>query len=619
MPMLILPMQRVAWLAGAGVLVGTTAVQGATEHLPALALRALVALTIVLVWPHAPVISRLRDLLAPCVALMAVLLGLLTTDDLGLALQALVSATLVVLLYLALLAHEPDVTPSLLRVTILVASVHALWALVERTVAPGERASAGFFNPNDLAALLAPLLVVTAPWNALADGLWGQWLPRRMARLVVWSLLAAALVATGSRSGLLAAAVGLSIGALPQWRRRWVAAPAAVLALMLAVFLTAPRWLGHGDRYAYSRLQIWQASAEVALANPLGVGLGGYADALRQHGVPLSGWVRYPKLATTAHSEPLGAWVEMGLLGLVGTLLPALMLLDALRRRRDATVASDAGVLAAFAIPALLSSSLHVPPVGFVAAIWAASAVRRDTRQGRTLTLTTSTRASVLAVITVVVFVATLGAVGSFAMQRAVTLREARDLERASHHAAWARELAPWSLGAAMLDESLRFLHGEPPLAVGERLIALAQQHPRSPEPVARAAWIIEQQATKAQASVELWLDVARLYAEAAERDPRNALRWCEVGRAFARGGDLDAAERAWTRALAEEPHCATALAELALLAAARGDLAQADALEARARTAHQHAQGSQGQTFRVLSLPPTLATQLAERKAATP
>ena len=290
-----------------------------------------------------------------------------------------------------------------------------------------------------------------------------------------------------------------------------------------------------------------------------------------------------------------------------------------LRRRRHEERADDLGTLVAFAVPALVASSLHVPPVAIVAAVWAARVVRRDATAGRTITLGRPLRPIAAAVALGLLFAATPGALGSWAMQRAAALRAARDLEGASRAAAGARERTPWSRGAAMLDESLRYLRGEPVLEVGDRLIALAERYPLAPDPVARVAWLLEHQVSEQKDAVPLWRDVAHLYEQAAERDPHNALRWCEVGRTYARAQDWPAAERAWGRALVEEPHCATALAQLALRALDRDDKALAHDLAARAQTADRHGQGSRGYVVAVLNLPPSLRHQLTQRELLAP
>ncbi|MBI3178448.1 MAG: O-antigen ligase family protein, partial [Deltaproteobacteria bacterium] len=325
----------------------TTTWHGATEHLPALALRAMVASCVVVIWPMSPALLRRRDLTAPAVAVLVALAGFLAAGDSGLAVQSLVSVVLVSTLYAAVLAAREDHSRVVLAIAVGIAGVHALWAVVERLIG-STRASAGFFNPNDLAAFLAPLAVVVLGRAA------GE---RRLPTILTSALLVVGVVSTGSRSGALALLLGGGVALAGHLRRPWQRlALAGVAGLVLSVGID--RWRGKGDSLAYARLDIWKASASLALARPLGVGLGGYSEAMRVRGVPLDGWVRFPRTATHAHSEVLNAWVEVGWLGLAAVLLPALFLARVLRRSR--AQAADWGVLVALAVPALVSNSLHV-------------------------------------------------------------------------------------------------------------------------------------------------------------------------------------------------------------------------------------------------------------------
>ncbi len=577
-----------------------TAFDGATTHVSALLLRVVVATTVVVVWPASDAAISWRAVAPAGVAVLAGTLGLLPAPDLGLATQAWVSACLVCSLYLALLVPPADPTRRLQLVATLVAGVHALWALGQLALG-ATRATAGFFNPNDLAAFLAPLAVL-ALGRPLSD--------RRWLAVFTAALLVVGIVSTGSRSGVLALLLGGGVALVTRLRARWqqlVLLGAAVLVIAVGV----DRWLGKGDSLAYARLDIWQASASLALANPVGVGLGGYGEAMRVHGVPLAGWVRFPKTASHAHSEVLNAWVEMGWLGLLAVLLPALFMIRVLRRSQAPAV--DWGVLLALAVPALVSSSLHVPPVAFLAAVWAAGVVRRDASPGPTLRLPGGARGRWLAgaVAMGAVLLAVPGALSRAAMEHAARLRDAGELAPALRAATWSERLAPWSMGAALMAESLRYLNGEPAARVGERLIELAERAPQDPRPLERALWLIEREAP---AEPMAWAAIAELRAELARRDPKNALVLNDLAQAHAKAGDEQAARAAYEAALAIEPNCARSLAHLAVLGHDAGNRETAAHLALRAWQAHAQSPSWHGYGRAVLSLPPELQTMLAER-----
>lgn len=594
-PSRFMPPLRQRSLVGAASLwiLAATATTGGTDHVSAFALHALAVGAALWAWPRLAT-ARRRDFVAPIVGLLVVVVGTLTAPNPGLAFQVLVRVLVVVLLFAAILVAERDPAPAMLTAAALAGLGHALWAVAQAAVTHG-RAAAGFFNPNDLAAFLGPLCV----W-ALAPG-------RRDRRwLLASALLGAGVVATASRSGLLALALGLMIVGLRR-RAALIALAVGVAGVIAASPVLHERLLGEDDRYTYSRFEIWRASADVgAQALPLGAGLNFYGEALRQHGVPLTGLVRYPRIATQGHSELAHVFVELGLPGVLALCLAAGALLEAMYRRRraalpgDAALRYDVAILATLVVPALFSTSLHVPPVALVATMWAGSVFRTASSSQASSSsagLWTLTRRPPPAVALAFGAVAVLALSGP-AMQ---TLRWASEsqLRRANvvgaqRLAQAARAIAPWSQGAALQAARLELRAGRPSLDVVGDLVEVAGRFPYSPSAPLMAAHVLSLEAS----SPRQWQVVAAFLDEAARRDPRNALAWTDLGRAWQRAGDVRRARAAFERALQEEPYCARALIAVA-------ELAPDDSkrLRARAQLAVAHAANETGRARLILSL----------------
>lgn len=526
-------------------------------------MRLAVVVVCLAAWPARLVVLRWRDLAAPALALAVVGAGWLAAPNRGLALEAGLNVLLVVMLYASLLVSENHLAAGVLRAATYMGLIHAAWAVIAAVVS-GTRAGGGFFNPNDLAALLAPLVVMS--------------LARERRRSTEILGLLAGLAATASRSGILAVVLGLLALAVGRTRRLTLAFVLLVALVSTALPQVRARFAPGADPFGYSRLEIWRASVALALASPLGVGLEGYADAMRTHGVALTGDVRYPRSANTAHSEPLNAWVELGAAGLAATLVPIALLLATLarRRRQGQAVAADLGVLAAFAVPAAVSASLHVLPVAVLAAAWAASIVGRDHEPGASVALPAQTRRGVALALALALLAAVPGALGFGLMLEAHRRRHAGDTASAARVAAAAATLMPWSLEAAMQRERYGLASGAPLPDVAEALVDLAEAYPDDPGPPHVVAGLLTHEIERGSRAPSQWSVVASFYQASAKRDPRNALRWVDVGRAELRANAPEQARDAFARAVAEEPNCAGAQAGLAYISEKQGDHPQA-------------------------------------------
>jgi tetratricopeptide (TPR) repeat protein len=202
------------------------------------------------------------------------------------------------------------------------------------------------------------------------------------------------------------------------------------------------------------------------------------------------------------------------------------------------------------------------------------------------------------------------GAISTTATNRATALRQRGELGRALAAAELGEAAAPFSLGAAMLAESLRFLTGDARDASVERLLDLADRYPGSARPVTRAAWLLEQEAADPAA----WAVIAQLRAEAVRRDPLSIGERIQHALALLRAGDQRAAEAALEGALQVEPHCAVAHAHLALLLDRAGDRDAARRHAADAWQAHAARLAPIPRAAQILSLPEDLARMLRER-----
>lgn len=239
----------------------------------------------------------------------------------------------------------------------------ALWGQKE---AYQGMATGAFVNRNSLATFLAMGIAVVMALAMRQLGKSAQQRRPAIAELILPGLalliMLAAVLATGSRMGLAAAALAaVMAGAIMSWKLA-LSRAGIVLLLMLAVLLAV---LVFGavavDRLIFSlaelgpRLSLYQQVAAMIAANPLwGIGADAFAPAFEiVHGPGVSGDLIWH----LPHNSYLTNWVEMGLL--FGS-LPLLMgvylgiwLIRSIRRRTRFFTAPVA------ALAALAAASLH--------------------------------------------------------------------------------------------------------------------------------------------------------------------------------------------------------------------------------------------------------------------
>ena len=251
------------------------------------------------------------------------------------------------------------------------------------------RPSGTFFNPNFLAGYLVAAWTLTlsflsyhpirrikdqllhGPKRALVSGL--------LVPICIAAALTVAIVWTGSRGGLLAAAIGSSVVIGFRFRRRGL-----VLFLILFFFGLAviPNPL-HERLYAehavnpvtYARWEMWKGAVQNVVDHPLGIGLGLYQYMFPQYAFPVESQIaRYGTVAQTPHNEFLQIAVELGAASVLIVGWGAWILLKEIkwilnqrltrfqRRLLVGVIGGIAGLLAHAAV----DSNLHEPALSLV-------------------------------------------------------------------------------------------------------------------------------------------------------------------------------------------------------------------------------------------------------------
>ncbi|MFQ5768780.1 MAG: O-antigen ligase family protein, partial [Acidobacteriota bacterium] len=205
------------------------------------------------------------------------------------------------------------------------AAVLAAVAAVGQVLFAAQRGTAGFANPNHLAAFLVVSLPLAVALGRDQGRVWGGSMAsfRLLAGLILGVLLAG-LLASGSRAGLLAAPACLGVlrrgsmgGGSARRRRRLASLAVVVLLAFAAVFWW--RFADGTDIYRYDRLKIWPQAMEMAREAPvLGIGPGQFHHQAGAHNFPRQeGAVRFGRVFRSPHSHLLLLLVETGGVGLM--------------------------------------------------------------------------------------------------------------------------------------------------------------------------------------------------------------------------------------------------------------------------------------------------------------
>ncbi len=258
---------------------------------------------------------------------------------------------------------------SLVAMPMAAAAVAVALAILLELVAGGPLRTGGLFvNPNVAAAILVPAV----PGLLLLLG------PSKM-RPVVWvalPIVAAGIVATGSRAGLLASVVIVGV-LLPRGRVRRIGVTGAVLA---ASALLIWRFASSPDSLAWHRLEIWRALAGLVADHPLaGVGPGWLEESTGAVRIAHEGGIaRYGHIIGSAESTYFGLLVRTGIIGFG---LAAAAALVWLRREPSLTAAGPSrAVVAGIAVLALFHDFLDVDVALWWWALWLGAAVPIEPR-----------------------------------------------------------------------------------------------------------------------------------------------------------------------------------------------------------------------------------------------
>ena len=182
------------------------------------------------------------------------------------------------------------------------------------------RLTGGYGDPNDLAAVLLPAIVLA---GSLASGRRGA--AKAAAAVLATGVLVFGLVATESRGGLVAAAVTLLAGLLVAQRRRlrMAALAALVVAIAAAGFAATPtaweRVTSLEDR-GNGRSDLWTVASRMAVDHPVaGVGLANFRVRSREYARAV-GPLEFAEFLTeepkVVHNVYLELLAETGIVGL---------------------------------------------------------------------------------------------------------------------------------------------------------------------------------------------------------------------------------------------------------------------------------------------------------------
>jgi O-antigen ligase len=453
------------------------------------------------------------------------------------------------------------------------AVVVAATVLAECAGAGRLRMGGLFVNPNVAAALLVPavpaLAAVLAPWG-------------RRLTVVAMLLVAAGVVGTGSRAGLLALVVVIVL-MLPRGRLRAVGVTAAVVA---AGFFLAWRFAATPDALAWHRVEIWRALWPLVADAPLtGVGPGWLEEATGVVRIAHDGEIaRWGHVIGSAESTPYGLLVRTGLIGL-GLAVAAAVVWWRRVRCAGGWTATAAAVVAGIAVLALFHDLLDVDVVlwwwaaliglAFPHAIPPVAGCPAGAGAGLLLRIP----AALAMVFAVLWSVATPALARQLWRSGTSTAALAERAERAEP---WFAEPLEWRVDELLARPRWSWQEAAEAISWSRRAVEV---HPGG----ARAWSALGDVHARVAAELGPWpdaLDGARQgFGRATALEPHLPWYWARWA-AFERSvGQLEEARRLVDRALAEEPRFVRGWLFRARLALDRGDEAEARASFERARS----------------------------------
>lgn len=566
-----------------------TSIEGSTHHLASALLR--IGLCWVVLW----LVPRRRNSTLLCISLAIIVTlsgaGLFWSERLTSGLKAWANLTSFAVLLLAAQASARSRNKDILQGISIAAVFQSLWAVTEFVSVSG-RASAGFFNPNNLGAWL--LLVGTA--STFQQGPFA---------IATGASCAVGILVSGSRSAALGLFTVIVLSLLRKSRRLAYIGAASSLGVAATLSTLRTRMLGAYDAYAFDRIHIWSAAIFAGLREPWGFGLGDTRIAFRQVGVPLlHGAVRFPKIATQAHSEWLQLWMELGWLGLViialcllsGAILIGSKENEGARSKRAIGRSGAIAILSAIAIPASFGESLRVPIISMSAGLLLGIRARELDEP----CLDFSCRGWLITLSAMCLLFTVPTSLGRVSAYFATTTRDQGRAQTARQWSKFALWVAPHDVANHLLDASLEYQYTHDAPTALTRLKSIALRFPSHPAPPERMIRVLRHLPISAERDF-LLLELARWRAEV---EPNHALRWFELSRAAQAVGEQAEQQSALEQALELEPNCARALVDM-MEFTDTAEMKQRFAI--RALRAHKHSTRYQGFVSAVLRLPPEL------------
>ena len=223
--------------------------------------------------------------------------------------------------------------------------------VVAEALRAGLRVGGFLENPNIAAGLLVPTLPVG--WRVLEGAPRWRW---------TWiSLVAAGVVCTGSRAGLLATIVTVGV-LLPRGRIRLTG---LLSASAVATLVLVWRFVSEPDVLAWHRISIWWAVIKIWMTRPLtGVGPGSLVEAAGPERILHPDQLgRYQFVINYAESTPLAILVQVGAIGFILAVLAVGAWMITVRRSGAFESPSLVASLAGIAVLGLFHDFLTIDPV----------------------------------------------------------------------------------------------------------------------------------------------------------------------------------------------------------------------------------------------------------------
>lgn len=507
-------------------------------------------------------------------------------------------------------AHQPGLDRRLLRLLPACALVLAVVALTQAAAQPGERAAAGWPNPNLLAAFMAAGTIAALAGATARSARTAE----RIAAGAAAAVLFAALLATGSLGGILNVCAGTAC--LAFWRGRrdpargWL--PPALLAAALSVALLLPtltgRRLTHLEEYraqAYERVHMAVAALGLASDRPLtGYGPGNFEDGFERHSFPnVRGVARYGMRTAFAHNEALQI---LAVAGVPGLLLLLWLLAEAARLARRQWRAPDGkadrhriaawSVLAGAAAQGMVDFNWHAPALLIWSLCLLGAALgpevsgesRPGIRDWREQWWIWSRRPSAVMIL-LLALLAVSGAVrpllAQYRFEHGEALRYKKDFQAAADEFRKTIRIHPWQAGAYdRLGQTYADFFAASGDAIwrrqAEALLLHAGRLDRMDAYVHRhlgQLYALHAAHLAGRSRQEQMHRAIREYRAAAAMAPHQAFLRFELGNLERAAGYLSQAEQSWSRAVNLEPAYAAAWSNLGLAQEMRGAWSEAE------------------------------------------